>query len=80
MRLATIDRQALFDNVLLGFGAVGNDIPGISYPSYNDELPQTGTSGTSTGTLRSSPSRLKMKSPSPSTGPWAAASSPSWRF
>lgn len=39
MKLA-VDRQAMVDQVLLGFGSVGNDLFGISFPSYNDELPQ----------------------------------------
>jgi peptide/nickel transport system substrate-binding protein len=39
MKLA-VDRPAMVEQVLLGFGAVGNDVFGFSYPSYNDELPQ----------------------------------------
>lgn len=39
MRLA-VDREEMVKNVLLGFGQVGNDVFGIGYPSYNNELPQ----------------------------------------
>ncbi len=38
-RLA-VDREALVEVALLGFGSVGNDLIGKGYPSYNDELPQ----------------------------------------
>jgi peptide/nickel transport system substrate-binding protein len=38
-RLA-VDRQALVDNVLQGFGKVANDLHGFGYPSYNSDLPQ----------------------------------------
>ncbi|MEQ0558061.1 ABC transporter substrate-binding protein [Amycolatopsis sp. NEAU-NG30] len=33
-----VDRQALVDTVLLGYGAVGNDAPGPSDPSYPRDL------------------------------------------
>jgi peptide/nickel transport system substrate-binding protein len=36
----TVDRPAMVRNVLLGLGAVGNDIPGKGGPSYNASLPQ----------------------------------------
>ena len=35
-----VDREALVNTVLLGFGDVGNDIVGKGLPGYNDSLPQ----------------------------------------
>ena len=35
-----IDRQALVDTVLLGYGTVGNDIVGAGLPGYANEIPQ----------------------------------------
>jgi peptide/nickel transport system substrate-binding protein len=35
-----VDREAMVRQVELGFGAVGNDLFGKGYPSYNNELPQ----------------------------------------
>ncbi|MCY3657729.1 MAG: ABC transporter substrate-binding protein [Caldilineaceae bacterium] len=35
-----IDRQALVDTVLLGYGEVGNDLIGKGLPGYHQELPQ----------------------------------------
>lgn len=35
-----VDRKAMVRQVELGFGAVGNDLFGKGYPSYNNELPQ----------------------------------------
>lgn len=35
-----VDREALVNTVLLGFGEVGNDIVGKGLPGYNDSLPQ----------------------------------------
>jgi peptide/nickel transport system substrate-binding protein len=39
LRLA-VDREAMVKNVQLGFGQVGNDLFGLGYASYNDEIPQ----------------------------------------
>ena len=36
----TVDRPAMVQNVLLGLGSVGNDVPGKGGPSYNTSLPQ----------------------------------------
>ena len=36
-----IDRQALVDTVLLGFGVLGNDLVGKGLPGYADAIPQT---------------------------------------
>lgn len=35
-----VDRQALIDTVLLGFGEIGNDVVGKGLPGYNESLPQ----------------------------------------
>jgi len=35
-----VDRQQMVDNVLLGFGRVGNDVFGDGYPSFNQSLEQ----------------------------------------
>jgi len=35
-----VDRQALINTVLFGFGELGNDIVGKGLPGYNDSLPQ----------------------------------------
>ena len=35
-----VDRQALINTVLFGFGEIGNDIVGKGLPGYNDSLPQ----------------------------------------
>jgi peptide/nickel transport system substrate-binding protein len=35
-----VDRQALIDIVLLGNGVVGNDMPSLGLPGYNDSIPQ----------------------------------------
>ena len=37
-----VDREALVNTVLFGFGVVGNDIVGKGLPGYNDSLPQIG--------------------------------------
>lgn len=36
----SVDREQMVDNVLLGFGRVGNDVFGEGYPSYNQSLEQ----------------------------------------
>ena len=36
----SVDREQMVGSVLLGFGFVGNDLFGLGFPSYNDELPQ----------------------------------------
>jgi peptide/nickel transport system substrate-binding protein len=35
-----VDRQAMVDKIMLGYGQIGNDLFGIGLPSYNDSLPQ----------------------------------------
>jgi peptide/nickel transport system substrate-binding protein len=36
----SVDRNQMLDNVLLGFGSLGNDVAGKGFPSYNTSLPQ----------------------------------------
>ena len=38
--MSAIDRQALIDNALDGFGSLGNDIPGKGVPLFDSSLPQ----------------------------------------
>ena len=35
-----VDREQLVNNILLGYGSIGNDLPGKGYADYNDALPQ----------------------------------------
>ncbi|MGO2110605.1 MAG: ABC transporter substrate-binding protein [Pseudoclavibacter sp.] len=35
-----IDRQRILDNVYFGLAYLGNDIPALGYPNYDDALPQ----------------------------------------
>jgi peptide/nickel transport system substrate-binding protein len=35
-----VDREQLVENIFLGFGSVGNDLPGKGYSDYNTSLPQ----------------------------------------
>lgn len=39
MKLA-VDREQLVENILLGYGSVGNDVPGKGYADYDEALPQ----------------------------------------
>lgn len=39
MRLG-INRQELVDTLFFGQGTIGNDLPGMGFPGYNDQLPQ----------------------------------------
>lgn len=35
-----VDREQLVKNILLGYGSIGNDLPGKGYEDYNSALPQ----------------------------------------
>jgi peptide/nickel transport system substrate-binding protein len=35
-----VDREQLVQNILLGYGSVGNDLPGKGYADYNSSIPQ----------------------------------------
>lgn len=35
-----IDRQRILDNVYYGLGYLGNDIPALGFPNYDDSIPQ----------------------------------------
>ncbi|MDE0653647.1 MAG: ABC transporter substrate-binding protein [bacterium] len=36
----SVDRQTMINSVLLGQGQLGNDLVGLGFPGYNDQLPQ----------------------------------------